>query len=59
MDGLHRELVGRSPEARHLEIEGADHLSLVTDVDHARQVTDVVVRLLDELAEKEVAGPGT
>jgi pimeloyl-ACP methyl ester carboxylesterase len=58
MDGLHRELVGRSPEVRHVQIEDADHLSLLTDAAHAREVTNVVVRLLDELAEKEVAGPG-
>jgi pimeloyl-ACP methyl ester carboxylesterase len=51
MDAMHVELASRSPMATHVRIEGADHLSLVTDADHARRVATLVLELLRELAE--------
>jgi pimeloyl-ACP methyl ester carboxylesterase len=50
MDALHRELAARSPAARHVVIEGADHLSLVFDAGDARRVGSVILGLLEELA---------
>ncbi|MFO7960306.1 MAG: alpha/beta fold hydrolase [Nitriliruptoraceae bacterium] len=49
MNAMHRDLAGRSPTARHLTISGADHLRLVTDPDHAREVAAPVLDLLAEL----------
>ena len=49
MDTLHRELAERSPEATHGFIPGSDHLSMVVDAEHAREVAAVVVDLLEEL----------
>jgi pimeloyl-ACP methyl ester carboxylesterase len=45
--GLHRELVSRSPLAVHHEIDGAAHVTLITDRDHARKVADII----DSVAE--------
>lgn len=50
MDALHDELARRSPVASRVVIEGADHLGLVIDPEHAGEVAAVVVGLLDELA---------
>lgn len=50
MDDLHRELAARSPGASHAVIEGSDHLSLVIDAEHAREVVGVIGGLLEELA---------
>ena len=47
MDTMHRELADRSPSATHTTIDGADHLSLITDPDHARTVTALITGLLD------------
>jgi pimeloyl-ACP methyl ester carboxylesterase len=49
MDALHRELAGRSPEADHVQIDGADHLGLVMDAGPAREVAALVAGLLDTL----------
>lgn len=49
MDTMHRELADRSPTATHTTIDGADHLTLITDPDHARQVATLITRLLDDL----------
>lgn len=50
MDTLHRELAERSPEATHGFIAGSDHLSMVVDAEHAREVAAVVADLLGELS---------
>lgn len=59
MDTLHRELADRSPTATHTTIDGADHLSLITDPDHARTVTTLITRLLDDLAERDTPQPSS
>jgi pimeloyl-ACP methyl ester carboxylesterase len=46
MDAMHRDLAERSPTARHTTVTGADHLSLVTDRDHAREVATCVLEFL-------------
>lgn len=51
MNAMHLELVARSPAASHLRVVGADHLSLVTDVDHAREVASAVVGLVETLVD--------
>ncbi|TVR25160.1 MAG: alpha/beta fold hydrolase [Nitriliruptor sp.] len=50
MESLHRELADRSPLASHTVLDRADHLSLLVDPEHAREVATVVVDLLDETA---------
>jgi pimeloyl-ACP methyl ester carboxylesterase len=47
MDALHRELAGRSPSATHVQVAGADHLSLVMDAGPAGEVAALVAGLLD------------
>ncbi len=49
MDGLHVELADRSPAARHVTVEGADHLGLVVDATHTDAVAEVVIGLLEEV----------
>lgn len=53
MDAMHRDLADRSPTARHTAIAGADHLSLITDADHASEVAATVLELLAELGSPE------
>jgi pimeloyl-ACP methyl ester carboxylesterase len=54
MDAMHVELASRTPAAAHLRVEGSDHLSLVTDADHAHQAATLALELLAELAEPGV-----
>lgn len=54
---LHRELAVRSPTATHTTITGADHLSLLTDPDHAHQVATAIVGFLDDLAGSDGPQP--
>ena len=54
MDAMHRELAARAPAASHATVTGADHLSLITDPDHAQQIAAAVVELLDELGDDAV-----
>ena len=49
MASLHRELADRSPIATHAEIDRADHLSLLVDPEHAREVAAVIIELLDDV----------
>jgi pimeloyl-ACP methyl ester carboxylesterase len=58
MDAMHRDLAGRSPIARHVTVPGADHLSLITDADHAREVAAAVRDLLGTIADRPVARGG-
>jgi pimeloyl-ACP methyl ester carboxylesterase len=58
MDAMHRDLAGRSPIARHVTVPGADHLSLVTDANHAREVAAAVRDLLGTIADRPVARGG-
>jgi pimeloyl-ACP methyl ester carboxylesterase len=53
MDAMHRELASRSPAASHATVTGADHLGLITDPDHAREVAAVVLALLEDLTAPE------
>lgn len=55
MDAMHRDLASRSPAAHHTTVTGADHLSLITDPNHAREVAAVVVDLLGELTDPQRA----
>lgn len=50
MASLHRELADRSPAATHTVIDRADHLSLLVDPEHAREVAAVTLDLIDEVA---------
>ncbi len=52
MDELHRELASRSDRASHLEVTGADHLSLVTTREHAETVGTLVRDLVAEVATR-------
>lgn len=49
MESLHRELADRSPMATHSVIDRADHLSLLVEPDHAREVAAAVIDLLDDV----------
>lgn len=49
MDTLNRELASRSLLATHEEVAGADHLTLLTDPDHAREVSRIVADLLQDV----------
>ena len=49
MESLHRELADGSPMATHAVIDRADHLSLLVDPEHAREVAAVVLELLDDV----------
>jgi phosphoglycerate dehydrogenase-like enzyme len=49
MDVLHRDLASQSPLATHVEIAGANHITLVTDEDHARAVGRIAADLLQEI----------
>ena len=49
MESLHRELADRSPMATHSVIDRADHLSLLVDPEHAREVAAEVIDLLDNV----------
>jgi pimeloyl-ACP methyl ester carboxylesterase len=55
MDAMHGELAARSPAASHATVTGADHLSLITDPDHAREVAAIVAELLEELSDRHGA----
>jgi pimeloyl-ACP methyl ester carboxylesterase len=55
MDAMHGELAARSPAASHATVTGADHLSLITDRDHAREVAAIVGELLEELSDRHGA----
>lgn len=47
MDSLHPELAGRSTRSVHHEVDGASHLTLLTDADHARSTARLVTELVD------------
>lgn len=49
MTSLHRELAERAPDAQHLVVDDADHMSLLLDADHADTVADIVGELLDDI----------
>jgi pimeloyl-ACP methyl ester carboxylesterase len=53
MDAMHRDLAARSATARHTAIVGADHLGLVTDGDHAREVATTILDLHNELSTSQ------
>jgi len=59
MDTMHRELADRSPTATHTPVTGADHLSLITDPDHAHEVATIITRLLDDLATRDAPQPSS
>lgn len=46
---LQEELAGLSTNSRHVTIEGATHVSLAFHPDHARQVSAVIIDLVDEV----------
>lgn len=48
MDDLHQDLVARSPLATHHVIEEADHLTMLTVEEYARQVAELVADLLSQ-----------
>jgi pimeloyl-ACP methyl ester carboxylesterase len=45
MDAMNRELAQRFPDSPLIEISGADHLSIITDHQHAAKVATVVLEL--------------
>ena len=59
MDTLHRELAARSPAASHVTVAGADHLSLVTDADHAAEVAALVRSFIEDRNGSAAPTPGS
>lgn len=47
---LHAEIAGLSKHSRHVSVEGASHMSLLTRRDHAEQVARLVIELVDSVA---------
>jgi pimeloyl-ACP methyl ester carboxylesterase len=48
---LQEELAGLSTNSRHVTIEGATHVSLALHPDHARQVSAVIIDLVEEVLQ--------
>lgn len=47
---LHEEIAGLSKNSRHVTVEGASHMSLLTRREHAEQVAQRVIELVDGVA---------
>lgn len=50
MQEMHAEIAGLSPRGRHRRIEGANHMTILTDAAHAERLVEAIAEVIDEAA---------